>query len=155
METRDVEPVRAIEVTQLTKTFRRRARTLDRISLTVERREMVALIGASGSGKSTLLRHIAGLVSGDRDGGRIAVEVVFGIVPQVLPLWISYALYRFESNVRAATVLGIVGAGGIGMVLWEYIRGFYYAETAAVLIIIVIAVTLIAMASQALRRMLV
>lgn len=65
--------MRAIEVTQLTKTFRRGARALDRISLTVERGEMVALIGASGSGKSTLLRHIAGLVSGDRDGGRITV----------------------------------------------------------------------------------
>lgn len=82
-------------------------------------------------------------------------EVVFGIVPQVLPLWISYSLYRFESNVRSATVLGIVGAGGIGILLWEYIRGFYYAETAAVLIIVVIAVALIDMASQALRRMLV
>ena len=43
-------------------------------------------------------------------------EVVYGIVPQVLPLWISYALYRFESNVRSATVVGLVGAGGIGQV---------------------------------------
>ena len=46
-------------------------------------------------------------------------EVIFGVIPQVLPLWISYSLYRFESNVRSATVLGIVGAGGIGMILWE------------------------------------
>jgi phosphonate transport system permease protein len=52
-------------------------------------------------------------------------EVIFGVIPQVLPLWISFILYRFETNVRAAAVLGIVGAGGIGMILWELIRGFY------------------------------
>ncbi len=80
-------------------------------------------------------------------------EVIFGVIPQVLPLWVSYSLYRFESNVRSATVLGIVGAGGIGQVLWEYIRGFYYAETAAVMIIIIISVSLLDMASQRLRKM--
>ncbi len=41
-------------------------------------------------------------------------EIVFGVIPQVLPLWLSFALYRFESNVRSASVVGIVGAGGIG-----------------------------------------
>jgi len=80
-------------------------------------------------------------------------EVIYGVIPQVLPLWISYSLYRFESNVRSATVLGIVGAGGIGMILWEYIRGFYYAETAAVVIIIVITVSLLDVLSQRLRKM--
>ncbi len=80
-------------------------------------------------------------------------EVVFGVIPQVIPLWISYSLYRFESNVRSATVLGIVGAGGIGQVLWEYIRGFYYAETAAVMLIIIVYVSLIDVASQRLRKM--
>jgi phosphonate transport system permease protein len=80
-------------------------------------------------------------------------EVIFGVIPQVLPLWVSYSLYRFESNVRSATVLGIVGAGGIGQVLWEYIRGFYYAETAAVMIIIILSVSLLDMASQRLRKL--
>jgi phosphonate transport system permease protein len=80
-------------------------------------------------------------------------EVIFGVIPQVLPLWISFALYRFESNVRSATVLGIVGAGGIGVVLWEYIRGFYYAETAAVIIIIIGTVVVLDVISQRLRKM--
>ena len=84
--------------------------------------------------------------------GRIQ-EVVFGVIPQVIPLWISYSLYRFESNVRSATVLGIVGAGGIGQLLWEYVRGFYYSETAAVMIIIVISVTVIDVISQRLRKL--
>ena len=80
-------------------------------------------------------------------------EVIFGVIPQVLPLWISYSLYRFESNVRSATVLGIVGAGGIGMILWEVIRGFQYSETAAIVIIIILSVSLIDIISQRLRRL--
>ena len=80
-------------------------------------------------------------------------EVVFGVIPQVLPLWISYSLYRFESNVRSATVLGIVGAGGIGQPLYENIRGFYYHQTAAIIIIIVLSVVLIDLLSQRLRKL--
>ena len=80
-------------------------------------------------------------------------QVIYGVIPQVLPLWISYSLYRFESNVRSATVLGIVGAGGIGVILWEQIRGFDYAGTAATLIVIVASVTLIDVISQRLRKM--
>lgn len=80
-------------------------------------------------------------------------EVIFGVVPQVLPLWISYSLYRFESNVRSATVLGIVGAGGIGMVLWELIRGFSYAQTAAVIIVIIVSVSVLDLLSQRLRKL--
>ena len=70
----------------------------------------------------------------------------------MLPLWISYSLYRFESNVRSASVLGIVGAGGIGVILHEVIRGFDYAETAAVLIIIIISVTLLDLVSARIRQ---
>lgn len=80
-------------------------------------------------------------------------QVIFGVIPQVMPLWISYSLYRFESNVRSATVLGIVGAGGIGMILWEQIRGFNYAGTAATMIVIIVSVTLIDVLSQRLRKM--
>ena len=74
-------------------------------------------------------------------------------MPQVLPLWISYTLYRFESNVSAATVLGVIGAGGIGQVLFEAIRGFYYPEAAAMLIIMLVTVSLIDLLSQQLRRL--
>lgn len=93
-------------------------------------------------------------VEGIRATGAFAIqEVVFGVIPQVLPLWISYSLYRFESNVRSATVLGIVGAGGIGAVLWENIRGFYYAETAAVMLLIILSVSLLDLLSQRLRKL--
>ena len=80
-------------------------------------------------------------------------EIVYGVLPQVLPLWISYALYRFESNVRSATVVGMVGAGGIGVILWEIIRGFYYAETCAVMIIVIVTVTMIDLVSARVRKL--
>jgi phosphonate transport system permease protein len=78
-------------------------------------------------------------------------EIIYAVLPQVLPLWISYALYRFESNVRSAMVVGMVGAGGIGVVLYEAIRSFDYASTAALLIMVIVVVTAIDLASAWLR----
>jgi len=88
-------------------------------------------------------------------GARRLPEVIFGVIPQVVPLWSSFALYRLETNVRSATTLGIVGAGGIGQTLYESIRSFHYAETAAQMIIVIAAVILIDMLSARLRRALV
>jgi phosphonate transport system permease protein len=88
-------------------------------------------------------------------GAHPIAEVLYGVIPQVLPLWSSYALYRFESNVRSASVVGMVGAGGIGMVLWEVIRGFQYAQTAAVLLMLVVSVAVIDLVSAQLRKNLV
>src|SRR5690606_25377574 len=79
-------------------------------------------------------------------------EIAYGILPQVLPLWISYSLYRFEANVRSASVVGMVGAGGIGVILWESIRGFYYAQTCAVMIILVVTVSAIDLVSARIRQ---
>ena len=72
-----------------------------------------------------------------------------------MPLWISFTLYRLESNVRSASVVGMVGAGGIGVVLWEIIRGFQYAETGAVMIIIIVTVTAIDLVSARIRKILI
>ena len=95
-------------------------------------------------------------VEGIRATGANALEeIVYGVLPQVLPLWISFSLYRFESNVRSASVVGMVGAGGVGVVLWEIIRGFQYAETCAVMVIIIITVTLIDLISARIRKSLV
>jgi phosphonate transport system permease protein len=80
-------------------------------------------------------------------------EIVYGVLPQVMPLWISFSLYRFESNVRSASVVGMVGAGGIGVVLWEIIRGFHFQQTCAVMAMIVLTVTLVDLGSQRLRKL--
>lgn len=82
-------------------------------------------------------------------------EVVWGVIPQVIPLWASYALYRFESNTRAATILGLIGAGGIGQLLIQNIRSFEYGKTATILLIIIAAVTAVDLISQMLRKRLV
>jgi phosphonate transport system permease protein len=79
-------------------------------------------------------------------------EIIYGVLPQVMPLWISYALYRFESNVRSAMVVGMVGAGGIGVVLYEAIRSFNYAQTAAVMLMVIVVVSAIDLASAWLRE---
>jgi phosphonate transport system permease protein len=93
-------------------------------------------------------------VEGIRATGANALEeIVYGVLPQVMPLWISYVLYRFEANVRSATVVGMVGAGGIGVILWEVIRSFEYAQTCSVLIMIVIAVSLIDLVSSRMRKL--
>ena len=95
-------------------------------------------------------------VEGIRATGANALEeIIYGVIPQVLPLWISYSLYRFESNVRSASVVGMVGAGGIGVILWEIIRGFQYAETCAVMIIIIVTVSVIDLVSARIRKSLV
>ena len=95
-------------------------------------------------------------VEGIRSTGASALhEIVYGVLPQVMPLWMSYALYRFESNVRSASVVGMVGAGGIGVVLWEIIRGFQYAETCAVMLIIVVSVSVIDLVSARIRKLLI
>jgi phosphonate transport system permease protein len=92
-------------------------------------------------------------VEGIRATGANALEeIVYGIIPQVLPLWISYALYRFESNVRSASVVGMVGAGGIGVILWDIIRSFQYAQTCAVMIIIIVTVSAIDLVSARIRK---
>jgi len=82
-------------------------------------------------------------------------EVIFGVIPQVIPLWSSLTLYRLETNVRSATTLGIVGAGGIGQTLYESIRSFQYGQTAAQVIIVVVTVVAIDLASARLRRALI
>jgi phosphonate transport system permease protein len=95
-------------------------------------------------------------VEGIRVTGAVRVqEVLFGVIPQVLPLWSSFTLYRLETNVRSATTLGIVGAGGIGQTLYESIRSFQYAQTAAQVIIVVVTVILIDLLSARIRRALV
>jgi phosphonate transport system permease protein len=93
-------------------------------------------------------------VEGVRATGASAIEeIVYGVIPQVMPLWISYSLYRFESNVRSASVVGMVGAGGIGVILYEVIRGFEYAQTCAVMLIIIVFVSSIDLLSARIRKM--
>ncbi|MBE9049749.1 phosphonate ABC transporter, permease protein PhnE [Nostocales cyanobacterium LEGE 11386] len=82
-------------------------------------------------------------------------EVIFGVIPQVMPLWTSFTLYRFESNVRSASVLGIVGAGGIGVSLYQSFGAFEYQKVCAILIILIVATATIDLISAKVRQWLV
>lgn len=82
-------------------------------------------------------------------------EIIFGVIPQVIPLWTSFTLYRFEANVRSATVLGVVGAGGIGVSLVQSFRSFKYGKVCAILILLITAVAIIDTVSSKIRQRLV
>ena len=85
-------------------------------------------------------------------GGRFADIVRFGALPQVLPNFASYALLRFEINVRASSIVGFVGAGGIGQDLFVAIRKFYYTDVSAILLMIIVTVSLIDLITERIRH---
>jgi phosphonate transport system permease protein len=86
-------------------------------------------------------------------GGTWAHGVRFAILPQVLPNFLSYVLLRFEINVRGATVIGFVGAGGIGQELYTVISFNYYQEIGAIVVLIILSVSLIDLTSERLRML--
>ncbi|RLV56666.1 phosphonate ABC transporter, permease protein PhnE [Aeromicrobium phragmitis] len=78
--------------------------------------------------------------------------IQYGIVPQALPMLTSYTLLLFEGNVRGATILGLVGAGGIGLELTTAMNRYEYGHLCAMVICIVVLVTIIDQASAIIRR---
>lgn len=80
--------------------------------------------------------------------------VLYATLPQVLPQLISYSLYRWENNIRAAAILGVVGAGGLGQLLAFHLGLFQMAETGSVLAAMLLLVALVDVASYAARRLL-
>ena len=84
-------------------------------------------------------------------GGTGLLAVRFGLLPQVLPIIAGQILYYFESNVRSATIIGIVGAGGIGLQLSEQIRTYDFDQVAFAVIMILITVAIIDVISSKLR----
>lgn len=85
-------------------------------------------------------------------GGSWWQVVRFAVMPQVLSNFASYALLRFEINVRGASIMGFVGAGGIGQDLIEAIRKFYYTDVSAIMLLIILAVMLIDLGTERLRH---
>jgi phosphonate transport system permease protein len=84
-------------------------------------------------------------------GGSFLHRLRFGIFPEVVPVMASQVLYYIESNTRSATIIGIVGAGGIGLLLSEKIRTLEWQEVSFLIILILIAVAAIDWVSTKLR----
>jgi phosphonate transport system permease protein len=76
----------------------------------------------------------------------------YAVLPQIAPFFVSMILYRFESDVRSATILGFTGAGGIGMYLFDKLRGYENKDVTTILIIIIIAVALVDRLSAVIRK---
>lgn len=85
-------------------------------------------------------------------GGSWSKTMRFAALPQVASNFFSYGLLRFEINVRGASIMGFVGAGGIGQELIEAIRKFYYPDVSAILVLIIFTVTLIDLATELVRH---
>lgn len=95
-------------------------------------------------------------VKGIRATGANWVQTMrFGILPQVLPNFTSYTLHRFEINVRAASVLGLVGAGGIGGELYYVIKQFFYRDISAITLMMITTVVIIDTVSERIRHRLI
>lgn len=84
-------------------------------------------------------------------GARPLQVIAFAILPQALPAWIAATLYRLEVNLRAATILGMVGAGGIGFELYSSLKLFQYQDTATCVLVILAMVMGADYASSRLR----
>ncbi len=88
-------------------------------------------------------------------GGSWVQQIRFAVLPQVRSNFLSYALLRFEINVRGATVMGFVGAGGIGDTLLISIRNFYYSDVSAILVMIIATVMCLDSVTEKLRHLLI
>jgi phosphonate transport system permease protein len=77
---------------------------------------------------------------------------VYAVMPQAIPLFISYSIIYFESNVRHATILGYVGAGGVGFLLFKYTGTSDYDKVLGAALVMVVAVTIIDRFSSSLRQ---
>ena len=79
----------------------------------------------------------------------------WGVLPQLVPQFLSFTLYRFETNIRAAAILGFVGAGGIGFYIQTYLRMLNYPAASTVLLVLIVLVMAVDFTSSRLRARLV
>lgn len=87
-----------------------------------------------------------------QNGAGAAAAFAYGTLPQVVPQLLSYTLYRWENNIRAAAILGVVGAGGLGQLLFYHLGLFHFAESGTVIVAMLALVGLVDWASTALRE---
>lgn len=88
-------------------------------------------------------------------GGGKVMRLRFGLLPQVMPVMIAQFLYQFESNVRSASILGVVGAGGIGLQIAERIKVRYWDQVLFIILLILVTVAVIDAISSRIRRRLI
>lgn len=117
----------------------------------------VHTLGAQGKLFAEVNENVSALpIEGIRSsGGNWLHEMRYGVLPQALPNYMSYTFWRIELNVRSATIVGFVGAGGIGHDLFTSIQLLYFADAGAILLIVVATIMAIDMLSERFRHRLI
>ena len=122
----------------------------------------VILVGALLAAMLSLGRLFAEAIENAPPGPGDALRVqgvpngrvfLYATLPQVLPQLMSYTLYRWENNIRAAAILGVVGAGGLGQMLAFHMGLFHMPKTATILLAMLLLVVIVDLASYATRRL--
>ena len=115
---------------------------------------VIHTVGALGKLFAEVVENMdLGPVDGVCATGASTPQVIrHAVVPQVLPLFASYTLLRFEVNVRGAAIMGFVGAGGIGQELLEAVRKFYYTDISAIVLLIALTVMSIDLVGERIRH---
>ena len=116
-------------------------------------RSLIHTIGAQGKLFAEVNENISQHpIEGVRaTGGNWVQEIRYAVLPQVMPNFVSYTFWRIELNVRSATIVGFVGAGGIGHDLFIAIQLLEFPDVGAILLIVVSTIMLIDIASEKLR----
>ena len=114
----------------------------------------VHTVGAQGKLFAEVNENISPLpIDGIRAaGGNWWQEIRYAVLPQVMPNYMSYTFWRLELNVRSATIVGFVGAGGIGHDLFTSVQQLYFADAGAILLIVVATIMLIDVLSESFRH---
>lgn len=94
--------------------------------------------------------HLEALQTAGASYGQVLVH---GLIPEFLPSWINWTLFSFEINIRASAILGMVGAGGIGVLIQTNLKLFKYQEACAIILVVIVIVLLTEFMTNKIRRM--
>lgn len=116
---------------------------------------IIATLGFLSRSYAESISEIAGshLEALQTAGASYGQVLVHGLIPEFLPSWINWTLFSFEINIRASAILGMVGAGGIGVLIQTNLKLFKYQEACAIILVVIIIVLLTEFMTNKIRRM--
>ena len=116
---------------------------------------IIATLGFLSRSYAESISEIAGshLEALQTAGASYGQVLVHGLIPEFRPSWINWTLFSFEINIRASAILGMVGAGGIGVLIQTNLKLFKYQEACAIILVVIVIVLLTEFMTNKIRRM--
>ena len=116
---------------------------------------IIATLGFLSRSYAESISEIAGshLEALQTAGASYGQVLVHGLIPEFLPSWINWTLFSFEINIRASAILGMGGAGGIGVLIQTNLKLFKYQEACAIILVVIVIVLLTEFMTNKIRRM--